>query len=189
MRSTYARAQARHLRWQEEIAFLKEEMRRGPEFLLWKATWWLERMERRVDVSSDLRSGLRAYAARQATIFATMAKRLVQQFRPVLLRLGLHVEWSQDLLEVVDGAGLQFPHAEPGATQGHGATPGHGATQGRGATERNGATARDDRLPVDVPRIAQLNIALDIGEEDSDSSSSEDGIGFEVNSDGYESEF
>ncbi|KAJ7429283.1 hypothetical protein B0H11DRAFT_2266310 [Mycena galericulata] len=75
LRVEWAKAWARSKRWTEEVELLKEEMRRVPVTLRWKAGWWADRRE--VDgFSGEHAEGVRAYAARQAD----MLRRLAQHF-------------------------------------------------------------------------------------------------------------
>ncbi|KAK7059400.1 hypothetical protein R3P38DRAFT_2495701, partial [Favolaschia claudopus] len=66
VRVEWSRAKARKARWEEEVKLLEEEMRRSLRYLEWQATWWESRQESRLEVSSDLKAALRAYALKQA---------------------------------------------------------------------------------------------------------------------------
>jgi hypothetical protein len=67
------KSKARADRWNEELRLVKEEMRRVITFLEWKAGWWAEGGRRRLDVRPDIASGIRAYAAKQASINHALA--------------------------------------------------------------------------------------------------------------------
>lgn len=95
----YTKARARVLRWEEEIALLREEMRRVLVFMLWKKSWWLERANLRADAREDVRSGLRAYATRQADVFGGLALRFATLWRPALGTMGMQVEWPAELID------------------------------------------------------------------------------------------
>ncbi|KAJ7174318.1 hypothetical protein C8R46DRAFT_1214529 [Mycena filopes] len=74
LRAEWAKAWARTRRWTEEVALLKEEMRRVPVALRWKAQWWRDRRE--VAEFAGLHAeGARAYAARQAALMERIAER------------------------------------------------------------------------------------------------------------------
>lgn len=176
MRSTYARAQAHYLRWQEEVLFLKEEMRRGPEFMLWKARWWLARDGRRDSVASDLLGGLQAYSARQAAMYAGLAKRLVEQFSVVAHRHGLMIEWSSELLNIVSGGSLMALRTVGNTDVGSG--------------NPTSSIPDDHTVTWKIP-ILSIPLAQEIADDDSTEESSDTGDDINVveNSDGYESEF
>ncbi|KAF8999723.1 hypothetical protein BDZ89DRAFT_969307, partial [Hymenopellis radicata] len=62
----WCKAQARKLRWEEEVHLLAEEMRRVIEFRRWKAGWWRSRASERPNVTDALKQGLVAFAESQA---------------------------------------------------------------------------------------------------------------------------
>lgn len=68
LQTEWAKSRARAARCQEEILLLKEEMRRVLAFLNWKSSWWLNRRNSRVDITSDIVEGLQAYAETQADL-------------------------------------------------------------------------------------------------------------------------
>ncbi|KAJ7693184.1 hypothetical protein B0H17DRAFT_933273, partial [Mycena rosella] len=72
----WSKAWARTRRWTEEVRLLKEEMRRVPLTLRWKATWWLEK-ERLAPAGFDEEraEGAAAYATRQAELYTKLAAR------------------------------------------------------------------------------------------------------------------
>jgi hypothetical protein len=62
-------------RWTEEVQLLQEEMRRVLAFCEYHASWWDKRVSLRGgDIFDDLRDGIRAYAAKQASIQRSRAK-------------------------------------------------------------------------------------------------------------------
>ncbi|KAJ7912792.1 hypothetical protein B0H13DRAFT_2232409 [Mycena leptocephala] len=66
LRAEWSKAWSRTRRWTEEVRLLKEEMRRIPITLLWKAGWWEER------------SRASAYALRQAALFRGISAHFVE---------------------------------------------------------------------------------------------------------------
>lgn len=149
-------------------------MRRAPEFLLWKSKWWLVSGGRRDNVPNDLRSGLDGYAARQAAMFAGMAKQLVDQFRVVARQYSIEIPWSTELLQVIDGKVL--------------------TTESSTGTGTEIGEASPMRLVVPLPAavcsgVVELSPTSDGGDELTDGSSEDDQINIGVDSDGYDSEF
>ncbi|KAJ7030308.1 hypothetical protein C8F04DRAFT_1264074 [Mycena alexandri] len=74
LRAEWAKAWARTRRWTEEVKLLKEEMRRVPVALRWKANWWRERRDVE-EFSGGHAEGARAYASRQAALMESIADR------------------------------------------------------------------------------------------------------------------
>jgi len=68
VRVEWCKARARAMRWSEEVELLQEEMRRVLQFFGWQAMWWDSQKERRFIEPIEERDGLRAYAARQASL-------------------------------------------------------------------------------------------------------------------------
>lgn len=97
MRSAYCRAQARWLRWKEEIQLLLEEMSRVTLFLLWKAKWWDAHALSRPNIDSALESGCVAYAHRQQWVFRSLAQKFHAKWVPFLASHSLTVDWSPEL--------------------------------------------------------------------------------------------
>jgi hypothetical protein len=73
LRCEWAKSKARADRWHEEAQLVKEEMRRVLAFLEWKAVWWTDEGRRDLDVRPDIADGIRAYAAKQASINRALA--------------------------------------------------------------------------------------------------------------------
>jgi hypothetical protein len=88
----WAQSRARAARWDEEVKLLVEEMRRVLQFLRWKERWWKDQGEQRRDARSDVLEGLKAYAGKQASIMGQLARRFADEWKPVLMRLGLEME-------------------------------------------------------------------------------------------------
>ncbi|KAJ7078641.1 hypothetical protein C8R43DRAFT_965974 [Mycena crocata] len=76
VRVEWSKAKARRDRWEEEVLLLREEMKHVLRFLRWRAMWWeTKRGVRREQTTQQLRDGLDAYAARQAALHRTIARR------------------------------------------------------------------------------------------------------------------
>ena len=88
----WAQSRARAARWDEEVKLLVEEMRRVLHFLRWKERWWRDQGEQRKDARSDVQEGLKAYAGKQASIMAQLARRFADEWQPVLMMRGLKME-------------------------------------------------------------------------------------------------
>lgn len=73
LRAEWARSRARVRRATEEVALLLEEMRRVRASLEWKAMEWDSRQDARLDVSVELKEGIRAYAVEQAALQRMLA--------------------------------------------------------------------------------------------------------------------
>lgn len=95
MRSTYAKATARLQRWNEEVLWLKEEMRRTVEYLRWKASWWEQRAHMRQIVDPTLASGLDAYAYRQSSVYVGLADKFQTMWTSTLAKKGHTVAWRK----------------------------------------------------------------------------------------------
>ncbi|KAK7001855.1 CxC2 domain-containing protein [Favolaschia claudopus] len=80
VRVEWSRAKARRDRWVEEVDLLREEMRRVLRFLAWRGMWWEERRTVTRAMSADVRVGLQAYAARQASLTRRLALRFRQNW-------------------------------------------------------------------------------------------------------------
>ncbi|KAH8101661.1 hypothetical protein DFH11DRAFT_1523480 [Phellopilus nigrolimitatus] len=93
VRVEWAKAKARVRRWKEEIILLSEEMRRVLAFLAWKADDWLSRRGKRDDLTNDARSGVDAYAAKQAAIMKRLAFGFAREWIPLLRQLNPMPDW------------------------------------------------------------------------------------------------
>ena len=69
----WAKSLARAERWEEEVLLLREEMRRVLVYLDHKAERWRDQGLCREGCEPVLESGLRAYAAKQATVCERLA--------------------------------------------------------------------------------------------------------------------
>ncbi|KAN0105342.1 hypothetical protein V8E52_011131 [Russula decolorans] len=74
LRCEWVKSKARADRWNEEVQLVKEEMRRVLAFLEWKAVWWTEEGGGKLGVTPDIADGIRAYAAKQASINRKLAQ-------------------------------------------------------------------------------------------------------------------
>ncbi|KAI0059390.1 hypothetical protein BV25DRAFT_1871612 [Artomyces pyxidatus] len=100
LRVDWVKSRARARRWKEEIIHLREEMPRSVKFLDWKSAWWSSRAELRPDAPADIRSGLSAYAARQAAVFEGLAAQFKAQWTKALKDYGQEpINWPEPLAE------------------------------------------------------------------------------------------
>ncbi|KAJ7708001.1 hypothetical protein B0H16DRAFT_1746369 [Mycena metata] len=74
-RVEWSKAKARKERWEEEVALLREEMKRVLRFLCWRAVWWESKHSSCTQVSRELASGLKAYAAHQASLHREITRK------------------------------------------------------------------------------------------------------------------
>ncbi|KAG2127943.1 hypothetical protein DEU56DRAFT_872715 [Suillus clintonianus] len=93
MRIEWCKARARAMRWEEEVALLREEMRRIGAFLRWEARRWDERRNEVVPTDAEHEDGCVAYAHRQAHLRMQLAA-------------SFEANWAQTLshLNVQDGS-------------------------------------------------------------------------------------
>ena len=80
MRIEYAKSRARALRWSEEVALVKEEMRRVLQFINWKMNWWMDRANCLVSRTDSVAVGFIIYANRQATLLERIGQRFKKQW-------------------------------------------------------------------------------------------------------------
>lgn len=93
----WAQSRARAARWAEEVCLIVEEMRRVLYFLRWRKQWWMEKAKEKSDTRSDVKEGLRAYAAKEADVMEKLVQRFGDEWYPLLTARGLSVEWPEDL--------------------------------------------------------------------------------------------
>src|ERR1700728_823499 len=74
MRVEWAKSKARMDHWQEEVTFLVEEMHRIIWYFDWRAGWWVRQSARWPNANAEVRNGIAAYFAKQATITRQLAK-------------------------------------------------------------------------------------------------------------------
>ncbi|KAH7904723.1 hypothetical protein BJ138DRAFT_1138468 [Hygrophoropsis aurantiaca] len=84
LRVEWGQSRARAQRWHEEVQLLSEEMRRVVVFLDWKSKWWTVQGTKRSNMSADISSGLRAYAAKQENIYHDLAMSFGEKCFPVM---------------------------------------------------------------------------------------------------------
>jgi hypothetical protein len=97
------KSRARFLRWDEDVRLLLEEMRRVLVFLSWQAKWWSLQGTHRSNVDGLLDEGLRAYAAKQASIRFKMAKSFAREWYPVLAAFGIDegIRWPAEFVDAL----------------------------------------------------------------------------------------
>ncbi|TDL25097.1 hypothetical protein BD410DRAFT_717811, partial [Rickenella mellea] len=100
MRVEWAKSWARAERWREEVILVTEEMRRTLAFLEWRAKWWESQVDSRME-TVDVKSGLRAYAMKQAAVQRDLAKRFARLWIPFLRKNGLAPTLCEEWLPVV----------------------------------------------------------------------------------------
>ena len=85
---------ARLARWAKEVELLQEEMQRVVMFLEWKSMEWLEKVDvRGGNLAFDIRSGLDAYARKQAAVYHNLAVLFAELWHPTLASYGLECSW------------------------------------------------------------------------------------------------
>lgn len=100
MRVEWAQCIARAERWEEEVVLLQEEMRRVVHFLEWKSKDWVSMVGARAGVvTPEVRSGLSAYAHKQASVYHNLATRFCQHWHSTLVSLSLPHVWATKFLE------------------------------------------------------------------------------------------
>lgn len=81
MRVEWAQCMARADCQKEEVILLQEEMRQVVQFLEWRSRDWLSKVNARAGATtSAVRTGLSAYAKRQASVFHNLAIRFSQRW-------------------------------------------------------------------------------------------------------------
>jgi len=109
MRVEWAQCMARADRWEEEATLLQEEMRRIVHFLEWRSRNWSSKVDARAgDTTPTVRSGISAYARKQASVYLNLAVRFCQRWRSALLSLSLPHSWATEFL-TTQGAPLVNP--------------------------------------------------------------------------------
>ena len=108
MRVHWTTSYARTKRWAEEVDLLHEEMRRVVTFLQWKAEDWIAKVDvRSATAPPSIRSGLQAYARKQAAIHHDLAVSFSKLWCPVLISSGLDHSWVTEYLK---RHGIPLPH-------------------------------------------------------------------------------
>jgi len=137
MRVQWTTAHARLERWTEEVELLQEEMRRVVVFLEWKSgDWWAKQDVRSATTSPEIRSGLQAYARKQASIHHDLAVSFSNLWLPALHSSNLEYSWITEFLEQ-----RKFP---PSDTNIGPTTPAQGTS---GTSETDGNSSRIDATP------------------------------------------
>lgn len=73
LRVEWSKSRARCMRATEEVALVKEEMRRALAYLEWKAGWWEEKENGQTGVSGDMLEAIMSFAKSQAQIQTSLA--------------------------------------------------------------------------------------------------------------------
>ncbi|KAG2354985.1 hypothetical protein BDR07DRAFT_1381828 [Suillus spraguei] len=68
VRVEWCKAQARAMRWAEEVELLHEEMRHVLKFFEWQVNWWVEQGHQHTEMDIECLEGIHAYATKQASI-------------------------------------------------------------------------------------------------------------------------
>lgn len=99
IRVEWTTAFARLERWTEEVELLREEMRRVVAFLEWKSKDWLAKVDvRGENLAPGIRSGLNAYARKQAAIHHNLAASFATFWHPTLSSYGLEHSWLTEYM-------------------------------------------------------------------------------------------
>lgn len=118
VRVEWTTAFARLERWTEEVELLEEEMRRVVAFLEWKSVDWLKKVDIRGEgLAFDIRSGLNAYARKQAAIYHNLAISFAALWYPTLKSYELQHSW---ITEYMKEHGMSPPDADNPALRGRG---------------------------------------------------------------------
>ena len=103
LRAEWTTSFARLERWTEEVELLQEEMRRVVMFLEWRSKDWLAKVDAHGDTPApDVRSGLNAYAKKQAAVYHNLAVSFTKLWYPTLESYGLECLWATDYAEEHD---------------------------------------------------------------------------------------
>ena len=103
MRVEWAQCMARADRWEEEVTLLQEEMRRVVRFLGWRSRDWSSRVDVRAsNTAPTVRSGISAYAKKQASVYLNLAVRFCQRWLSTLVSLSLPHSWATEFLATQD---------------------------------------------------------------------------------------
>ncbi|KAF7311359.1 CxC2 domain-containing protein [Mycena kentingensis (nom. inval.)] len=77
LRVEWTKARARRDRWDEEVALIREEMRRVLRSLRWEEKQWLRRVGDRSGVLGEISAGADAYARQQSALHRAVAERFI----------------------------------------------------------------------------------------------------------------
>ena len=83
------------MRWGEEVQLVTEEMRRVLCYFAWKQKWWEEQWGKRSEVRPDIKEGVEAYAAKQASILGNLGRRFVGEWYPIMATYDLEMKWPE----------------------------------------------------------------------------------------------
>lgn len=92
MRAEFSKCHARFGRWDEELFLVPEEMRRTLQYHDWEAKKWRYSASLRSDAPSDIKDGLRAYAAKKAQYRERQAHIFARQWYPLLVKSSISAD-------------------------------------------------------------------------------------------------
>lgn len=95
---------------------LREEMRRVLRYLTWQAAWWEGRGYVRTDVDGALRSGLRGYAAKQASLHRRLRDYFYKEWDSPAVAVVRRLAAVDSALDSEEGDGLERLFTEPAVT-------------------------------------------------------------------------
>ena len=104
MQVEWSKTKARADRWDEAYLLSVEEMRRVITSLDWNARWWTGRASLRTNTSVAVRSGLRAYAHKQAAVHQGLALSFARKWHPLMVKNSIVVEWPVPYIPVPSSA-------------------------------------------------------------------------------------
>ena len=153
MRVQWTTSHARLERWTEEVELLQEEMRRVVAFLEWKLEDWLGKQNARsTTTTASIKSGLQAYARKQAAVYHDLAVSFSNLWRPALVSHNLERSWVTHCMErwgiLPDDA--DTPTARP-----------QGVSQARVLSEQDGGSSTVTALRVPFQDSSDVTMADD----------------------------
>ncbi|KAI0040342.1 hypothetical protein FA95DRAFT_1502997 [Auriscalpium vulgare] len=150
-RVDWAHARARWKRWDEEIALLLEEMRRAIRDLEYRAAVWESKATARSDAQPDIRSGLHAFAHRQARHARDLAHSFVNTWRPLLRANSLPELWNPSEYALISAPGDSIPVVALGPSQ----------DSSESSSDSDSSDSDDSAVEVDVRPVAAVIQASD----------------------------
>jgi hypothetical protein len=88
VRVQWAKVHASKERWREELALVREEMKRTIRSFEWQSQWWRARINTRSDAPEDLRLAVHSYATRQSHLWQQRANLFARTWMPHLVAAG-----------------------------------------------------------------------------------------------------
>lgn len=159
MRVEWTTSLARMERWVEEVELLQEEMRRVVAFLEWKSIDWMKKREAQLGfVTSDIQSGLDAYAQKQAAVYRHLALSFSKLWHPTLFSYDLDHSWATTFLQ---RHGVPLPDLNAPTT-----------SRDRGIfklrVRSNAKSSQSNTVPTPPPKISKPSNVVLLDEADSD---------------------